>query len=131
MRFKQGPVRCGQVCHDGYQEGAWVLNHHSWLPAWPRSTSDDPYFGRYKILTVDGYRITVPCSLRVGGTLVCAAHQLKHYYDPEVICGEELKLNNEEIAALDLQGAASPMEVEGELLNMNTEEIAKEGFYMV
>ena len=25
-----------------YQEGDWVLVHHSWLPAWPCSTSDDP-----------------------------------------------------------------------------------------
>ena len=28
-----------------YQEGDWVLVHHSRLPAWPRSISDDPYFG--------------------------------------------------------------------------------------
>ena len=28
-----------------YEEGDWVLVHHSRLPAWPRSTSDDPYFG--------------------------------------------------------------------------------------
>ena len=28
-----------------YQEGDWVLVHHSRLPGWPRSTSDDPYFG--------------------------------------------------------------------------------------
>ena len=27
-----------------YQEGDWVLVHHSRLPAWPRSTSDDPPF---------------------------------------------------------------------------------------
>ena len=27
-----------------YQEGDWVLVHHSWLPVWPSSTSDDPYF---------------------------------------------------------------------------------------
>ena len=39
--------------------------------------------------------------------------------------------NDEEIAALDLQGAASPMEVEGELPDMNAEEMAKEGFYLV
>ena len=51
-----------------YQEGDWVLVHHSWLPAWPRSTSDDPYFGPYKILFVDGHCITVRCSPRLGGT---------------------------------------------------------------
>ena len=45
-----------------YQEGDWLLVHHSPLPAWPRFTSDDPYFGPYKILSVDGHRITVRCS---------------------------------------------------------------------
>ena len=71
-----------------YQEGDWVLGHHSRLPAWPRSTSD-PYFGPYKILSVDGHRITVRCSHRLGGILVCAAQQLKRSYDPEDLCGEE------------------------------------------
>ena len=114
-----------------YQEGNWVLVHHSLLPAWPRSTSDDPYFGPYKTLSVDGHRITVRCSFRLGGTLVCAAQHLKRYYDPEDLCGEEWELKNEEIAALYLQGAASLMEVEGELPDMNADEMAKEGFYLV
>ena len=61
------------------QEGDWVLVHHSWLPAWPRSTSDDPYFGPYKILSLDGHRITVRCSPGLGGTVVFAAQQLKRY----------------------------------------------------
>ena len=108
-----------------------MLLHHSRLPASPRSTSDDPYFGPYKILSVDGHRITVRCSPRQGGTLVCAAQHLKRYYDPEDLCGEELELNDEKIAALDLKGAASPMEVEGELPDMKAEEMAKEGFYLV
>ena len=62
---------------------------------------------------------------------MCAAQQLKRYYDPEDYSGEEWELNDEEIAAPDLQGAASPMDVEGELPNMNAEEMAKEGFYLV
>ena len=95
-----------------YQEGDCVLLRHSRLPAWPHCTSDDPYFGSYKILTVDGHRITVRCSPRLGGTLVCAAQQLKHYYDTEDLCLEEWELNNKGTAALDLQQAASPMEVE-------------------
>ena len=45
-----------------YQEVDWVLVHHSRLPPWPGSTSDDPYFGPYKILSVDGHRIRVGCS---------------------------------------------------------------------
>ena len=114
-----------------YQERDWVLVHHSWLPTWPRSTSDDPYFGPYKIVSVDGHRITVRCSRQLGGTLVCTAQHLKRYYDPEDLCGEEWEPNDEEIAALDLQGAASPIEVEGELPNMNAEEMAKERFQLV
>ena len=34
---------------------------------------------------------------------MCAAQQLKHYYDPVDLCAEEWELNDEEIAALDLQ----------------------------
>ena len=114
-----------------HQEGDLVLVHHSRLPAWPRSTSDDPYFRPYKILSVDGHRITVRCSRPLGGTLVCDAQNLKRYYDLEDLCGEEWELNDEEIAALDLQGAASPLEVEGDLPDMTAEEMAKEGFYLV
>ena len=114
-----------------YQEGDWVLVHHSRLPACPRSTSDDPYFWPYKILSVDGHCMTVRCSPRPGGTLVCAAQQHKRYHDPEDLRREEWELNDEEIAALDLQGAASPMKVEGGLHDMNAGEIVKEGFYLV
>ena len=79
-----------------------MLVHHSRLPAWPGSTSDAPYFGPYKVLSVDGHCITVRCCPQLGGTLVCAAQQLKRYYDPEDLCGEEWELNDEEIAAPDL-----------------------------
>ena len=65
-----------------YQEGDWVLVHDSRLPASPRSTSDDPYFGPYKILSVDGHRSTVRCSLQLGGTLVCAAQRLTRSRGP-------------------------------------------------
>ena len=62
---------------------------------------------------------------------MCAAQHLKPYSDPEDLCGEEWELNDEEIATLDLQGAASPMEAEGKLPDMNAEEMAKESFYLV
>ena len=93
-----------------YQGRDRVLVHHGLLPAWPRSTSDDPYFGYFKIVSVDGHRITVPCSPRLGGTLVCTAPKLQRYNDQEDLCWEEWELNDEEIAALDVQGTASPME---------------------
>ena len=68
-----------------YQQGDWVLMHHSRLSAYPRCTGDDRFFEPYKILTVDGHRIIVRCSPRLGGTLVCAAEQLKHYYNPQAL----------------------------------------------
>ena len=125
VRERQWNKKNKHLVPASYQEGDCVLVHHSPLSAWPRSTNDYPYFGPYKILSVDGHRITVPCSPRLEGTLVCAAQQLKRYYDQEVLCREEWELNEEEIAALDLQGAASPIEVEGELPDMNAEEMAK------
>ena len=76
-------------------------------------------------MSVDGHRINVRCSPRLGGTLLCAAQQLKRCYDPEDPCGEERALKDEGMATLDLQGAASPMGVEGELPDVNAEEMAK------
>ena len=49
----------------------------------------------------------------------------------QYVCGEDWELIDEEIAALHLQGAASPLEVEAEVPDMNAEEMAKKGFYMV
>ena len=40
-------------------------------------------------------------------------------------------MNDEEVAARDLQGGASPNEVEETLLDKNAEEMAQEGFYLV
>ena len=62
---------------------------------------------------------------------MCAAQQLKRYNDPEDLWWGRMGTKRREIAALDLQGAASPIEVERELPDMNAEEIAKEGFYLV
>ena len=62
---------------------------------------------------------------------MCAAQQLKQFYDPEDLCGEEWELTDEEIAPQDLQSAASPMKVEGELPDMNAGKMANEGFYLV
>ena len=39
-----------------YQHGDGLLMHQRQLPAWPRPTSDDPYFGPYNISSVDGRR---------------------------------------------------------------------------
>ena len=45
--------------------------------------------------------------------------------------GEEWELNDEEVAAMDLRGAASPNELEEILLDKSAKEMAKEGFCLV
>ena len=62
---------------------------------------------------------------------MCPVQQQKSHYDAEDLRGDDLELNDKEITSPDLQGAASPMEVEGELPDINAEEMAKEGFYPV
>ena len=62
VRERQWNKKIKHRVPSSYQEGDCVLVHHSRLPAWPRSTSADPYLGPYKILSVDGHRITVRCS---------------------------------------------------------------------
>ena len=61
-----------------FKVGDLVLVHHSRLPSWPRNCLQDPYFGRYRIIRIDGSRIHVRCSPRLGGELLCAPKQLRH-----------------------------------------------------
>ena len=55
-----------------FNVGDLVLVHHSRLPSWPRNFLQDPYFGPYRIIRIDGSRIHVRCSPRVGAELLCA-----------------------------------------------------------
>ena len=55
-----------------FKVGDLVLVHHSRLPSWPRNCLQDPYFGPYQIIRIDGSRIHVRCSPRLGGELLCA-----------------------------------------------------------
>ena len=57
-----------------FKVGDLVLVHHSRLPSWPRNCLRDPYFGPYRIIRIDGSRIHVRCSPRLGGasTALCA-----------------------------------------------------------
>ena len=60
-----------------------MLVHHSRLPTWPRNCLQDPYLGPYHIIRIDGSRIHVRCSPRLGGELLCAPKQLRHYHSPD------------------------------------------------
>ena len=50
-----------------FKVGDLVLVHHSRLPSWPRNCLQDPYFGPYRNIKIDGSRIHVRCSPRLGG----------------------------------------------------------------
>ena len=58
--------------------------------------------------TVDGHRIRVRWSSRLGGTLVGAAQHLKRYYDPEDLCGEELEMNKRGDRCCGATGGCQP-----------------------
>ena len=60
-----------------------MLLHHSQLPTWPRHCLQDPFIGPYRIIKIDGSKIHVRCSPRLGGELLCAPEQLIHYHSPE------------------------------------------------
>ena len=60
--------------------GDLVLVHHSRLPSWPRTSLHDPFFWPYRIISIDGTRIHFRCSPHLGGELLCAHKQLRHYH---------------------------------------------------
>ena len=55
-----------------FKVGDLVLVHHSRLPTWPCNCLQDPYFGPYRIIRIDGSRIHVRCRPCLGGELLCA-----------------------------------------------------------
>ena len=107
-----------------------MLVHHSRLPPWPRNCLQDPFFGHYHIIKINGSRIHVRCSPRLGGELLCAPKQLRHHYSPDELSSDEWCLLDREVDHLNLQNAANPEEAD-ELEEMTAHEMAVDGYYMV
>ena len=93
-----------------FKVGDLFLVHHSRLPSWPGNCLHDPKFGPYRIIRIDGSRINVKCSPRLGDELLCAPKPLRHYHSPDDLSWDEWRLSNKEIGKIDLQNAASPEE---------------------
>ena len=93
-----------------FKVGDLVLVHHSRLPSWPRNCLQDPYFGPYRIIRINGSRIHVRCSTRLGGELLCAPKQLRHYHSPDNLSWDEWRLSDSEVERIDLENSASPEE---------------------
>ena len=111
-------------CPATFKVGDLVLVHHWPLPTWPRSCLQDPYFGPYRIIKIDGSRINVRCSPRLGGGLLCAPKQLRHYHSPDKLSWDEWRLSDREVERIDLEKA-------DELEEMTADEMAVDGYYVV
>ena len=113
-----------------FKVGDLVLVHHSRLPSWPRNCLQDPYFGPYRIIRINGSRIHVRCPPRLGDELLCAPKQLRHYHSPDDLSWDEWRLSDSEVGRIDLENAASPEEAD-ELKEMTAKEMAVHGYYVV
>ena len=107
-----------------------LLVHQSRLPMWPRNSLQNPYFGPYRIIKTDESRIHVRCSPRLGGELLCAPKQLRHYHSPDKLSWDEWRLFDREVERINLENAAHP-EVADELKEMTADEMAVDGYYVV
>ena len=110
--------------------GALVMVHHSRLPSWPRNCLQDPFFGPYRIIRIDGFRNHRRCSPRLVGELPCARKQLRHFHSPKDLSWDEWRLSDSEVECIDLDSAASPEEAD-ELEEMTADEMAVDGYYVV
>ena len=113
-----------------FKVGDLVLVGHSHLHSWPRNCLQDPYFGPYRIIRIDGSGIHVRCSPRLGGELLCAPKQFRHYHSPDDLSWDEGRLRDSEVERIDLENAGSPEEAD-ELEEMTADEMAVDGYYMV
>ena len=113
-----------------FKVGDLVSVHHSRLPSWPRNCLQDPYFGPYRVIRIDGSRIHVRCSPHLDGELLCAPKQLRHYHSPDNLSWDEWRLSDSEVERIDLENAASSEEAD-ELEEMTADEMAVDGYYVV
>ena len=114
-----------------FKEGDWVFGSPL-TPTCTRDKNDNPFFGPHRIVTIDESRITVRCSPRLGGTLLCAPKQLRHFHDPEDFESDEGGLKDEGVAALGQERASNSAELEDiPMEEMKKEEMEKVGYYNV
>ena len=113
-----------------FKVGDLVFDHHSRLPYSPRDCLQDPYFGPYRIIRIDGSRIHVRCSPRLAGELLCAPKQLRQYHSPHDLSWDRWRLSDSEVERIDLENAVSHEEAD-ELEEMTADQMAVDGYYVV
>ena len=74
-----------------------MLVHHSQLPLRPCNCLQVPSSGPHPIIKIKGSRNNVRCSASLGGELLCAQKQLRHYHPPDELSWDEWRLTEKEI----------------------------------
>ena len=67
------------------------------------------------------------CSPCLGGELLCAPKQLRHYHSPHEQSWDEWRSSDREVERIDLETAAYPEEAD-ELEEMTADEMAVDGY---
>ena len=106
--------------------GELMLVHHSRLPSWRRNSFGHRIFGSYRIKGIDGSRIHLRCSPRLGRELPCAPKQLRHYHSADDLSWHEWRLSDRENERIDPENAANPKEAD-ELDKMTADEMVVDG----
>ena len=70
------------------------------------------------------------CSPRLGGELLCAPEQLRHYHSPDKLSWDEWRVSDREVEGIGLENAANPGEAD-KLEEMTDDEMAVDGYYVV
>ena len=107
-----------------------MLVNHWQLPIWPRNCLQDPFSRPYRIRKIDGSKVHASCSPRLGGELLCAPKQLRHYHSPDELSWDEWRLLDREFERIDLENAANPEEAD-KLEETTADEMAVDGYYVV
>ena len=107
-----------------------VLVHHSRLPSRPRNCLQVSFFGAYSMIKIKRSRIHVRCTSCLGGELVFAPKQLRHYHSPDELSWEEWRLCDRKVECINLENAAN-LEEANKLEEMTADEMAVEGYYVV
>ena len=90
----------------------------------------NPFFEPYCIININGSRIHVRCSSRLGGKLLCAPKRLRHSHYPDDLSWDEWRLTDKEVAHSNVENAAKPEEADG-LDEMTADEMVVEGHYVL
>ena len=70
------------------------------------------------------------CRLRLGGELLCAPKQLRHYHSPDELFWDDRRSSDSEVERIDVEIATDPKKAD-KMEEMTANEMAVDGYYLV